>query len=134
MTWLRTFFCDALAITCDKYLSVEYVIDLQQSRVSAHISGIAYSHALYRQAEGCIVLVGLAPKPPAVIDAPNAGPTIIGNALPGAGIVKPINSALSLAIGVTPPLARLTRVRWRPEYIWSSVLAEWQPLPLSLWE
>jgi CubicO group peptidase (beta-lactamase class C family) len=75
-----------------------YKIDLQQSSVSAHIAGIAYSHALYRQAEGCIVLVGIAPKPPAVIDTPNAGPTIIGNALPGAGIVKPINSALGLAI------------------------------------
>ncbi len=75
-----------------------YNIDWQKRSVSAHIAGIAYSHALYRQAEGCIVLVGLAPKPPAVIDAPNAWPTIIGNALPGVGIVKPINSALSLAI------------------------------------
>jgi CubicO group peptidase (beta-lactamase class C family) len=76
-----------------------YNIDWEQSSVSAHIAGIAYSHALYRQAEGCIVLVGLAPKPPAVIDSPNVGPTIIANAFPpGAGIVKPVNAALGLAI------------------------------------
>jgi CubicO group peptidase (beta-lactamase class C family) len=75
-----------------------YNIDWQQSSVSAHIAGMAYSHALYRQAEGCIVLVGLAPKPPAVIDAPNAGTTIISNAVAGAGVVKPVNSALGLAI------------------------------------
>jgi CubicO group peptidase (beta-lactamase class C family) len=75
-----------------------YKIDWQQSSVTAHIAGVAYSHAVYRQAEGCIVLVGLAPKPSAVIDSPNAGPTIIANAFPGAGIVKPLNAALGLAI------------------------------------
>ena len=75
-----------------------YNIDWQQSSVTAHIAGVAYSHAVYRQAEGCVVLVGLAPKPPAVIDAPKAAPSVIGNAVPGAGVVKPINSALALAI------------------------------------
>jgi hypothetical protein len=75
-----------------------YNIDWQQRSVSARIVGMAYSRAIYRQAEGCIVLVGLAPKPPAILDAPDAGPAIITNALPGAGVVKPINSALGLAI------------------------------------
>jgi CubicO group peptidase (beta-lactamase class C family) len=75
-----------------------YDIDWQQRSVSARIAGMAYSHALYRQAEGCIVLVGITPKPPAVIDEPDDGSTIISNALPGAGVVKPVNSALGLAI------------------------------------
>jgi CubicO group peptidase (beta-lactamase class C family) len=75
-----------------------YDIDYQQSVVSARIAGLAYSRAIYRQAEGCLVQIGAPPAAPAVVSPSKGSRGIIPNAGPGTALVKPINSALAIAI------------------------------------
>src|SRR5260370_17030253 len=75
-----------------------YDLDYQQSVVSARIAGLAYSRAIYRQAEGCLVQIGAPPAAPAVVSPSKGSRGIIPNAGPGTALVKSINSALALPI------------------------------------